>query len=177
MSIYRLIILRTCVLQQARLQALDSSVPGADMLAVGDLGVSEGEEADDIVVVALGSKGGEAVAVAELAAPARGDALVDAAVRGAARGAVGALAVVGVGDKGAAGLVAHVVVDGEAPGAAGVVASAGAAGVADGPVGVALDSGGRGGGGQDGSNEGLGEEHFEVVFGGSVSVKSVCESG
>lgn len=166
--------------REGSLLALNVGLASTDVLAVGNLAISEGEEANDTTAIVSGAESGEAVVIAKLAAPARLDGRVHAAVRRTAVGASSALAVAGSRDEAAVGGITEVVVNSELPGAAGVVTSTVAAGVADGPVGViALDDGTGDGGSHDGGGgEGL-EEHLEEdeeeVVGGVCGEEDVSD--
>lgn len=125
-------------------------------------------------------KGGEAVARAELAAPARGDGVV-AKVLGAAV-ALGGGGAPGVPDDKVDGrLGVDLGVDGKLPVALGVVLVAPAVGALDGPLGDALGQHGlfgrggsrsHGGGGEEGGHDGLGELH---VGGGGKFASRLCK--
>lgn len=139
---------------------------GLDNLGTGELLVGVSGPDDLALALADDGKSGEAVAGAELAAPARGDGEV-AAGRGAGRGLLGSLGaldvVAALDDLAVAG------VDAELPVADGVVGAAVALGVADGPLGsrghhgdgVARGGSGRDAGGGDDGEDSSGELHIE----------------
>jgi hypothetical protein len=126
---------------------------GSDDLAAGELGVGVGRVDDELALVVDDGEGGEALAGAELAAPAGGNGVV-AALERAAVGGGGVLGLDGVGARDALG-GAGAGLDAEEPVALGVGGVAVAAEALDGPLG----SGGHHGDGlnlRGGSSEGAG---------------------
>lgn len=136
-----------------------------DNLATGKLLVGVSGPDDLASVVVDNGEGSEAVALAELAAPAGGDG-VSAAVGGTAVGVGGS---VSLHDVGALSGSTGAGVDAEVPGAGGVFGVADTLGVLDSPLGtgghhgLAIGGGsGEGRGGEEaGSEEELGELHGE----------------
>lgn len=135
-----------------------------DNLAASNLLISISRPDDLTGLIVDNREGGEAIALTELAAPARGDGVM-AAVDGTTVGLGGRAA---LHDIGAGSGITGAGVDAKGPGAGGVCGVTDTLGVLDGPLGAGSHHGLAGGGsskgrgGQEaGSEEELGELHDE----------------